>query len=398
MRNYFYLYSMQKSSPISEAIKKERESKGMTLKELSNETGIPISTLSKIENGLPVKNEALAKIAKGLLVSTDQLIHQTEPLLKVGVGATLMAAPILYGISENKFSKNLAIYYYEDNDMPISFTDPTPRNKIPNETSELLIAPKLISGLMKNLYDAIFVPSETYSFYEKEDVMKVSSIMNTAKGAILLLACSIHNNLENKIEEFKKEQYSESHFFYLKDTIAEKVVRNLFLKKDYKKFFFYEEEMYNLKEFISRLVEKIPGKCNQSNIVFFAGWEPHISKLKYELDNYNSKEKKESVKFHTRVIDANDFTHINEPFEHISFDCVIRTGSKEMLKSRDDFKEFFKLVRTSINKLNEIKSYKGIHPSIKNISELLLIKDENQTHEELHKMNFELQFYPEWVL
>ena len=397
---------MQKSTGLSAIIKKERENKKMTLKELSKESGVPISTLSKIENGFPnVKKEVIEKIAKGLLISVEKLINQKEPPLRIGVGATLMAAPLIYGIGENKYSKNLVLSYYQDNEdlAEFEFKDPPSENR-PNKASKLLTAPTLIKALLDKKYEAVFIPSETYTFHEKEEVMKVASIMNTAKGALLFLACTVTentdspSNLDEIAKNFSQGKYSESHFFYLKDTIADKIVRNLFLNKGVKKFSFYERVMEDLSEFTKKLVEEIQNKCLPHNTVFYAGWEPHISILQNKIENYRAKIGEDQKKIHTRVFEISEFMQIDEPFDHISFDCVIRTDNKELLKARDDFKDLFKLIRTSINKLNEIKSYKGIHPSLKKISELLLMEKEEQTHQALHKMNFELQFYPEWVL
>jgi transcriptional regulator with XRE-family HTH domain len=62
---------------IIKAIKDERESRGLTQKELATLSGVSYSTLTKIEAGI-IKNpsiEIIVKLAKELDISIDKLLQ-----------------------------------------------------------------------------------------------------------------------------------------------------------------------------------------------------------------------------------------------------------------------------------------------------------------------------------
>ncbi|GFN37178.1 helix-turn-helix domain-containing protein [Tepidimicrobium xylanilyticum] len=63
-------------SKLGEKIKKLRESYGMTIKDLSDKSGVGQSTISEIETGKAKnpKSETLAKIANALNVTVDTLL------------------------------------------------------------------------------------------------------------------------------------------------------------------------------------------------------------------------------------------------------------------------------------------------------------------------------------
>lgn len=63
-------------SKLGEKIKKLRKNYGMTIKDLSDKSGVGKSTISEIETG-KVKNpksETLSKLAKALNVTVDSLL------------------------------------------------------------------------------------------------------------------------------------------------------------------------------------------------------------------------------------------------------------------------------------------------------------------------------------
>lgn len=63
---------------IIKAIKEERESRGLTQKELATLSGVSYSTLTKIETGI-IKNpsiEIIVKLAKELDISIDKLLQR----------------------------------------------------------------------------------------------------------------------------------------------------------------------------------------------------------------------------------------------------------------------------------------------------------------------------------
>lgn len=65
-------------SKLGEKIKKLRESYGMTIKDLSDKSGVGQSTISEIETGKAKnpKSETLAKIANALNVTVDSLLAE----------------------------------------------------------------------------------------------------------------------------------------------------------------------------------------------------------------------------------------------------------------------------------------------------------------------------------
>jgi len=65
-------------SKLGEKIKKLRKNYGMTIKDLSDKSGVGQSTISEIETG-KVKNpksETLSKLAKALNVTVDSLLAE----------------------------------------------------------------------------------------------------------------------------------------------------------------------------------------------------------------------------------------------------------------------------------------------------------------------------------
>lgn len=65
-------------SKLGEKIKKLRESYGMTIKDLSDKSGVGQSTISEIETGKAKnpKSETLSKLAKALNVTVDSLLAE----------------------------------------------------------------------------------------------------------------------------------------------------------------------------------------------------------------------------------------------------------------------------------------------------------------------------------
>lgn len=63
---------------VQNFIRDERERAGLSLTELSEKTGIPISTLSRYQNGSDVPSSALQKIADELQIPMSSLLHQRQ--------------------------------------------------------------------------------------------------------------------------------------------------------------------------------------------------------------------------------------------------------------------------------------------------------------------------------
>lgn len=60
-------------------IKAVRTKLGLTLREVSERSGVPLSTISKVENGQKTSVDTLVKIARGLGVLFDVLLHDSVP-------------------------------------------------------------------------------------------------------------------------------------------------------------------------------------------------------------------------------------------------------------------------------------------------------------------------------
>ena len=383
---------------LGEKIRNQRNALDYTLRRLSDECGIDISTLSKIENGTykGVKEENLVVIARALHTTVEELREGTG-MFRTGVGACSWAACLLYMIAEDKMPEKLSIGYYEreneDNKKMIRFlsSDGTSIDlKKPNQNDEFLTAPELIEKLLNNEFDTVFVPSQTYD--DQPDITRIASIVNTTKGGVELLVVSKLPSETSRTELIKSVQDSPTLFIYLKDTIAEKQISHTFTDCENADFEFLS--MDKREKFLNSIIGKINtynDDYQYVNIVF-AGWNPHISWIKKELN---------TQKTASTILPLYEFTKPNEGFLGVQFDCIIKSDKKDLSKNNQILMELFKSIRTVIAKIEQLKRLNSRHPMLKTICELQLVTDpslQKEIFEELRTINFELQFYPEWVL
>lgn len=70
---------MDSSSRTGARVKATRTKLGLTLREVSERSGVPLSTISKVENGQRTSVDTMVKIARGLGVLFDVLLHDNAP-------------------------------------------------------------------------------------------------------------------------------------------------------------------------------------------------------------------------------------------------------------------------------------------------------------------------------
>jgi hypothetical protein len=123
------------------------------------------------------------------------------------------------------------------------------------------------------------------------------------------------------------------------------------------------------------------GDTQNYNYAIFFGWEPHITKVKKQI---------EDAGIDCVIRDQSDFILYSEPFFHITVDCIIKSEKLQEYKNNEQFKQFLVTIKESIQKLNELKSYGGAHYKIRRLAGRLLLEDSpDKVHHVLHKINFQ---------
>ena len=62
---------------VENMVKARRKELGMTLEQLSRESGVPVSTISDVERGIEPKVKTAQRIARALLRTVDELWQET---------------------------------------------------------------------------------------------------------------------------------------------------------------------------------------------------------------------------------------------------------------------------------------------------------------------------------
>lgn len=75
---------MDSSNRTGARIRATRTKLGLTLRQVSERSGVPISTISKVEKGQKTSVDTLVKIARGLGVLFDVLLHDSTPDESIG--------------------------------------------------------------------------------------------------------------------------------------------------------------------------------------------------------------------------------------------------------------------------------------------------------------------------
>jgi len=79
IRNELRGPSLDNDSRIGSRIKRTRNALGLTLRQVSERSGVPLSTISKVEKGQKTSVDTLVKVARGLGVLFDVLLHDASP-------------------------------------------------------------------------------------------------------------------------------------------------------------------------------------------------------------------------------------------------------------------------------------------------------------------------------
>ena len=372
---------------VGQRIVDKRREQALTQGQLAKNGGFDHSTLNQLEQGKKkVSAKYIERLSKVLGVSSEFLLYGVDEF-KIGFGFSHNSSPLFLMINERQIPTGFKLTYNYRNDHLEFYSKeddyPSYEEKAKYQYHS---APWLIDEIVKGSIHMIFVPYGTYKF-KTDHLVRLCSIMNTAKGGLLALICTSKKEIKKvPIQDILKEikGRKDTKITFLKDTVAEDFFNHTFLTPAFNSVFIPDQ--LESKKSLPDLIEDIGNnlikniKANAEYAIFI-GWEPHVTEVKTQIE-------KKGVK--CKVADQCDFVSSEDPFFHITVDCIIKSEKLSEYKNNEQIKQFLIALKESVEKLNGLKNFRGAHYKIRDLAERLLMHEHpNEAYEALHKINFE---------
>jgi transcriptional regulator with XRE-family HTH domain len=419
---------------IGQEIKRRREKKEWSQKELSLESGVDPSVLSRLESDAIEKptEETIRKLAKAFGISPAKLISFTQEEkeseripLRVGFGHCIWAAPIIalimekriagyiltsYGYNKgNSNAPNYEPYWYEGEEIQksnILKSGPSYVNcsddrlievqnwEIDDKESSLraYTADELVNLLIAEKVDCIIAPGEIHKSYSSL-LVRCAYIMNTSRsGCSLLAVCNNLNTTYTDFETLLKNMQNATNgpvtTLFPRATIAEKQLE-FYLGKYWKDL---HQNYINVGVWKSLWLQ-LKGVLDAEGGFFFIGWEPQLSWIKKAIRDLNKSYSFIDVEL-PDLIPRSQLPDRRE--QYLTFEIMFRKTSKmlENVEVSNEIKNFFALVNAAITEVSSIPNQQA--PVNRLIAKYLDMNSE-VCYQTLSSLNFALRFYPDWI-
>ena len=271
--------------------------------------------------------------------------------------------------------------------------------------------------------DAIFIPAVALRG-EKANISKICSICNTIEGGLDVLLFSPNGKMSMNLEATETKTEDEEHldegtrkkkvkeksqwynildrllandnkgsFIFKQDTVAEAGFSRMILgNKDWKsKSSFKQIPVKRQENMDDVLNNQLNSELSNDDYCIIFTWEPQTSEIEHSLTARNHKPIR---------IPAHIFSAEEKPTFYITFDLVARTEKLQELKDSKAFNNFLRTLQDGIDGIEEDIKQEVMHYSLRKIASMLGFKNEEdylKIHKRLHEINFQLQFYPDWV-
>ena len=414
---------------LGEKIRSRREELALSQTALAKEAKVDVTSLNKLEKGKleTPSSEFVQKIAKRLGVTIEELLSKEDEIngLKIGVGSTLWAAPLFYLMAgEDRIPDGINLTYFTNADGEAQ-DQMVFHNKIEagsdKKTRNLLSAQELRSLLNSFDLDAIFIPAVALRG-ENANITKICSITSTIEGGLDVLLFfpdakktpspviayqkalaeenyTIARSKAYEIIDYLLKLEEQGSFIFKKDTVAEAGFSRMILsnsnwksksgKAMFKQIALKRDENID-SDFFDKRLSTEPDRLSDAYCAIFT-WEPLTSGIEQLL----------TARGYTSVrLPAHIFSVEEKPTFFITFDLVARNERVAVLKKDAPFNKFLRLLQDGIKGLEEDRNQQVMHYSLEQIAKMLKLDTEKgylKIHKRLHEINFQMQFYPEWV-
>lgn len=377
-----------------------RKSKGIRQDEVAKYLEVDVSTISRLERGEIINLDLLEKMAGFLQHHTEkQIMHEEDTAqktfhpLRVGFVMSTWAAPLIWLNDQNQkdlFDKmQLTCYKDKNNQLHFSSLGKKLTDPLQHEVTACF------SGEIKQLVkegqlDIGFLGAYQYDASDVEIVRIGRIIDNIPMRHYLKVITPFPQDEQTLFQQLKSpsdETLAKTTFYFHENSTGQEEFNNLFLPLGYD----YEVVTVFTPTFEETMLTHIAKNFEQGKMIVFLSALVTSSMLMKVVHKGG---------FHVYSFECADFEE--QPTKKLSYEIIAQrdTTKLNLLKTDERAILFFKRIQNALNELNRdiYKKAHGIPFPHKRTAEFLFNMDARETSDSLKELQYELVFYPEWVI